>query len=214
MRKLTVAAIALAICSTTGSAWADDEATKLPVRYVDRPLTLPKLVLSPALGSSLGHGDELAVNTVGLDLGAAIGLTDDLSVDVTPLTMRIVRTDFGGAPQTEVAYGTLRLGATYRFFHAAPVDLGARVEAGLTDSIETDDFLFHLTGQVPVRLRLGHVVRIDTGVAITGLFTTSGGDPDAAMATWAGLPFGIGPGIPVLVAFQIVDPLFVGLDTG
>lgn len=219
MRKLVCAGMVFGAMAVASTASADE--SKLPLRYTDRPLTLPKMTLAPEFGLALDHfetpffGASLAVNAVGLNLGAAFGVIDDLTVDITPLTMLIGRSDAGNTSQTKVFYGTFRLGATYRFLHTEVADIGARAEFGATGANDT----IHLTGMIPVLLRLGHIVRIDTGFAFSGFFPTKGGKVDGGMGTvGAAVPgvasLGEGAGIPVNVTFQIADPFFAGLDTG
>lgn len=218
MRKLVGVGIAAAVLGLASVASAED--AKLPVRYADRPLTLPKMTLAPEFSLPLVHveGAGLAFNGVGLNLGAAFGVIDDLTVDVTPLSLLIGRTDvaglFGGS-QTKAYYGTFRLGATYRFLHTEVADIGARAEFGATGAND----VIHLTGSIPVLLRLAHVVRIDTGFAFSGLFPTkSGAKVDGAMGSVGTSPTVLSAvgkaGIPVDVTVQIVDAFFAGLDTG
>jgi hypothetical protein len=197
----------------------------LPVRYVERPLTLPRGTLAPQFSVGDLHFEQtayrttVAVNAIGLDLGAAYGVSDDLSVDITPLTLLIGRSDVGSFGDTKVYYGTFRLGATYRFLHDAIADVGGRFEFGATGAND----VIHLTGGVPVALRLGGLLRVDTGAYFTGLFPTKGASVDGAVAaTGVGLPtvgaatgaLGGTGGVPVSVSAQIVDAFWAGLDTG
>lgn len=196
-------------------------ASTLPLRYVERPLTLPQGTLSPQLGLGDAHFElslftsTLAVNAIATDLGAAYGVTDDLTVDLTPLTMLFVRTDAKSTNQTKVYYGTFRLGGTYRFLHTDGADVGARFEFGATGASDT----IHMTAGVPVVLRLASAVRVDTGFAFTAILPTKGGQADAAIASvGATLPVPTAvsgdAGIPVQATVQIVDAFYAGLDTG
>ena len=201
--------------ASVGGGTFGEGSEKFPVPFVERPLTLPKMMLAPQFQIGLTHAElgNFAFNGVGLNVGAAFGVIDDLTVDIVPLTLLIGRTDAGGFSDTKAYYGTFRLGATYRFFHADVVDIGGRVEFGATGFDDT----IHLTAMIPVLLRFGKIVRIDTGLAISGLFPTKGGDANGALGTVGSVvptvP-GAGPGIPIDVTFQIVDPFFVGFDTG
>ena len=124
-----VAAFAAIILAPT-LAFADDTpkpettepgygASKFPAAYAERPLTLPKLMLSPQLGVGLSHLEfatplgNVAANAVGLDVGASLGITDDLTVYLVPLTMLIAT--YTNVFPNKVYYGTFRAGATYRF---------------------------------------------------------------------------------------------------
>lgn len=204
---------------------------EFPVKYVDRPLTLPKKILSIDAHVGVTHfeneGANLgAINAVPIDLGAAIGLTDDVTLYTQPLTLLIGRVDsaFPDTHVTDVYYGTFKLGGTFRFFHNEVVEIGARAEFGATGSLD----MLHLTGGVPLVVHAGHVVRLETGFYISGFFPVgragqyfafpNGADPDGGIATiGSSLPELTpipAPGIPVNVTFQIAEPFFLGLDTG
>ncbi len=198
---------------------APSAASGLPVPYVERPLTLPEMTLAPEFGVSLTHsefaflGGNLAINLVNLGAGASFGIIDDLTAYVVPLVMMIGRTDAGSQSDTEVFYGTFRVGAIYRFLHTEAVDIGAQAEVGATGFND----LIHLTARLPILLRLADVVRIDTGFAITGFFPLEAGDPYGGIASLGNSPsqLGIGSaGVPVDVAFQVAEPVFLGLNTG
>lgn len=210
MKKGATAAIVFALGFVTRAAVADD----LPVPYASRPLTLPARMISPQLSGSLLHEEGLGLlggtNIVGLNLGASYGVIDDLTVYATPLTMSVVtstRTD--PIPY----YGTLRVGGIYRFVHTEDVDVGVQLELGGAGKF----FFFHATAAVPVLFRIGHVVRIDTGVAFTMLFpTTRSRRVDGALAS-AGEGFDYPTsvaGFPIGVAIQPIDPIFFGVRTG
>jgi hypothetical protein len=212
---------------TSGFAPQARERTELPMRFVDRPLTLPKFVLAPHFLFDITHEEagDIALNAFGLTAGAAFGIFDDLEVYCDPLSLLIAREDAGGlfgGNATKTYYGTFRLGATYRFVKANVAEVGARLEFGATGAID----LIHLTWGVPVILRAPHVLRFMTGLFFSGLFPTQqvvgvvgvSRDPDIAMAAVGEsapvflLP--AGPGIPAILDFQIADPVFAGLDTG
>lgn len=189
----------------------------LPVPYVERPLTLPEMMLAPEFGASLSHlefaffGGSIAVNAINLGAGASFGIIDDLTAYVVPLVMTI-GTSPGSDPQ--VYYGTFRLGAIYRFFKSEVADIGAQAEFGATGVND----VIHLTARLPILLRLADVVRIDTGLAISGFFPVNGGDPAGGIASMSNhfpSPIGLaGAGVPVDVAFQVAEPVFLGLNTG
>jgi hypothetical protein len=202
---------------------ADERA--LPVRFVDRPLTLPKGVLAPELDLVFSHleldifGATAALNAFGPSLGGSYGITRDLQVELVPFTLLAATASGGGASQTTVYYGTFRLGATYRFLDTPVAEIGAHLEL---DAVGANNAIY-LSGGLPIVLHAGHVVRVGTGVTFSGIFPTKasglGGstDPDLAMASVASpvpLVPGTGPGIPLDLTVQIIDELFVGADTG
>lgn len=196
-------------------------AAPLPVPWVERPLTLPEMTLSPEFTLPITHLEleGVALNAFGLNLGAGFGITDDFMVDLTPLTMLIARADVdlggGTVSDTEVYYGTFRAGATYRFVATEAADIGGRFEFGATGATES----MHLTAGLPVLLRLEKVVRIDTGVFWSLRLPTNGASVDAMLGTVGGginpnLFVGAAAGIPVSLTVQIAEPFFAGLDTG
>ena len=145
---------ALALTSLPGSVALAQRKGDLPVRFVDRPLTLPKRVLSPEFHVGVTHFeienvDGQAVNAVPIDLGAAFGVTDDITVYAQPLTLLIGRTDTNvlgfATHQTDVYYGTFRLGADFRFFHNDLIEIGAKAEFGAMGALDQ----LHLTAGVP-----------------------------------------------------------------
>jgi hypothetical protein len=167
---------------------------RMPVRYVERPLTLPHMVLRPEADLSVLHisiEDPVDdVNAVGLSLGASIGLFDDLELGITLLPIRL---------SPDFDFGNIPLYGRYRFLDG-PVELGAE----LALLIPTDN-LFGLTPGVPVRFHGGDVVSVDTGVYFP-LATSVGGEFDT------GTTFGLS--IPVEVNVQIIDMIFAGIATG
>lgn len=185
---------------------AEEEKLDYPVPVVDRPLTLPQLVLSPELALSYHRFFSPAVN---IGIGASIGATDDLEFHMhvsTPLETADVRSAH-----------EFTAGATYRFLDLEIAQIGARLELGAltTDSDDPDDVLLRMTASVPIAIRVGHIYRLDTGFAISGLFPVDGNtEADGQLASYTSDPYKISPGIPIRNTIQIIDPLFVGIDTG
>jgi hypothetical protein len=170
------------------------------------------MTLAPQFGVGLTHvelGGLGAANFINLDAGASFGILDDLTVYATPLTMLI-----GVANgDSRVWYGTFRLGAIYRFLSTDVVDIGGQFEFGATGANDT----IHLTGKLPVLLRLADVVRIDTGLALSGYFPINGDAGGGVVSVGTGATVLGGPtgaGIPVSASFQVAEPFFLGLDTG
>ena len=222
------AGLALGIASTAFAAPSDS--SDFPPAYVERPLTLPKLMLSPEFSLPIIHAESAGspafgsatANLVGLNLGAALGITDDFQIDTTPLSLLIADVSvpvFGS--QTKVYYGTFHLGAMYRFVgrnaqlaKSDVAEVGARIEfgaSGLNDTI-------HLTWGIPVILHFAKLVRIDTGLFFTGAFPVKGtAQNDIGMGSVGSTPAILGavepPGIPVSVTLGN-DFIFGGVDLG
>ncbi|HSJ73773.1 MAG TPA: hypothetical protein VK904_05600, partial [Miltoncostaeaceae bacterium] len=68
---------------------------------------------------------------------------------------------------------------------------------------------FRLGFGVPVLIRAGDSVRIDTGVQA---MLTFGGDTEIGLIGQRGFRFE--PGVPIDVTVQVMDPLYLGLNTG
>ena len=178
--------------------YSEDEETtaeRLPVRYVSRPLTLPHFVLRPfatlsVLHLSLGDfGFSSSETAVGLELGASIGLFDDLELGIAPVPLLL-------APDFD--YGDIPVVGRYRFLDLEAVELG--VELLVLIPTNTD---FGLTPGVPIRFHALDVASVDTGV----FFPMRFGDSDSTGVT-------VSLGIPLRANIQIIDMLFVGLETG
>lgn len=125
-----------------------------PVPYAERPLTLPRLTLSPVAGVSYAHiglGNTLK-HQVDLGLGASFGILDDLTVDAQLVPLRVY---------PEAAYGNAQLGATYRFLRGvAEVGASASLLFPAPDALAA----WLLTLSAPLRVHLGRWARFDGGV--------------------------------------------------
>ena len=124
---------------------------QLPVRYQARPLTLPELTLRPDVGlafESRARVGEDRLNTLGLDAGFGIGVTDDLELGtlIVPLEM---------APTFR--YDDPAIYGRYRFL-TGKLELGAELRMWLPFK---DDF--RLSMGVPLLWHAGRVVRVDSG---------------------------------------------------
>src|SRR5262245_9499704 len=101
MRRILASTIAIAATTFVSTGFAQNpppagagapapdqaQGMKQPVAYVERPLTLPKMTLSPELDLAIEHIDVgLGRATAFLvELGAAFGITDDFTVEAHPL---------------------------------------------------------------------------------------------------------------------------------
>jgi hypothetical protein len=167
-----------------------EEAERLPVRYVSRPLTLPHLILRPAaslsvLRISLFGESETAVQ---LGLGASFGLFDDLELGIVILPL-LLSPDFD--------YGDVPVLVRYRFL-AEMVEIGAELLAYIPTNTD-----FGLTPALAVRIHGGDIISVDTGLAIPVRFGS-----DERGGTTVAL------GIPLRLNFQVIDMIFAGVETG
>lgn len=217
--KPTTVGVAFALVLAPTLASADETPSSYPASYAERPLTLPRLMLSPELSLGLSHFEittalgSAAANAVGINVGASLGITDDLTVYLVPLTMLIAT--YTTAAPTKVYYGTFRAGAMYRFVHTDKVDFGGQFELAASGAAEA----VYTTFKLPLLLRLAPVLRIDTGLAFTVGIPTDGRSVDAGFATVSNggaaiVGLGSSAGIPIAVTVQPEEHIFFGLDTG
>ena len=130
--------------------------------------------------------------TWGAALSAGYGVTDDFEIDATILPMTF-------APA--VQYGDPSLSGTYRFFNQPAVEIGAFL--GITALTHNDNQRGYVTVTpgIPVLLRLGQSLRVDSGLFVP---ITFGGNSSVLLAAI----------VPVRATYQITDPLYLGANTG
>lgn len=201
----------------------EDAVAAHPQAYSLRPLTLPAMTLAPEVDFSVTHftvADTASADLYSWGFGASFGIIDDLTVELVPLSFYhqvvSVETAFGDFSSTDTDYHYLLAGATYRFLDggsAGGVDLGAR----LRFAVDSEPNVYINPAFL---LRLRHeVVRLDTGLEMMVLVREDDAvysDSDVmfglqGFGQWINTPRA---GIPVELAFQIVDPFWLGLNTG
>jgi len=215
--------LAAAASLAAGTARAGDQ--DYPVSYVERPLTLPKFTLAPSLeldierigfGAATASAGGVTVTTnagalvvTGMQIGASFGITNDLEVGAIVLPILFSPAGGYGAPflGEEGHYGEPTLYATYRFLHKEDFDLGVRLniqifvpEYGLGAGAIIEP-------SVPFLLHIGKRMRFDAEVGIPIIAGGGNGFTGATGAT-AGLD------VPLRLAFDIIEPLHVGVNTG
>ncbi len=145
---------ALLIAATAGAQ------ERQPVPFVARPLTLPKLTLSPSLDASYQHvglGNSL-VKIWSLDAEVAFGILDDLTVSARVVPLEL---------SPDLAYGSAQVGGLYRFVRGV-AEVGAQLQlafpapGGLAE--------WQLTVGAPLRVHLGRWGRLDGGLAFDFVF--------------------------------------------
>jgi hypothetical protein len=205
-----------------GTARAGDQ--EYPVSYVERPLTLPKLTLAPSLeldidrllitpSAGTGVGGLLVAISGGLvsgmQIGAAFGITDDLEVGA--IVLPILFTQGGGYGGQfvgeEGTFGEPTIYGTYRLLHREAFDLGARLsiqvlvpENGLGGGAIIEP-------SVPLLVHVGKRLRFDAEVGIPIIAGSKTGLTNGGSVT-AGLD------VPLRLAFDVIEPLHVGVSTG
>ena len=197
-------AAALALAARVAGAQPEPAESEYPLSFVERPLTLPRMTLAPELELEVARQpDGLGVTPVGLNLGATFGITRNWEVGAFFLPLEFTPSVTYGSPY--VAESNLQVFSTFRFLNARAFEMGARLRAYF---ITTTGAGAQITPSVPMIIHLGKVGRIDAEVAlpITARGTAAGG-VSAGGAT-------VGLDVPLSIAFDIIEPLHVGLSTG
>jgi hypothetical protein len=188
---------------------APDESAVFPVRFAERPLTLPALMLRPDFDLLLRHQPTFTSMTgpiepdpfFGIAFGAGFGILDDLEVgaQLVPISFSPV-TRFGRPPEITGLpwfYGRSRfltepfeLGAEARIY--LPVPEGDRPDATINADFGADV-------AVLARFHLSDMVRLDASVFLR--FALLANPEEAA--------FGLG--FPIELAVSPVEFIFAGV---
>jgi hypothetical protein len=178
---------------------------RLPISYVERPLTLPPLILAPEIDFDvlhLGGGVGSSTNLTSLGFAVRMGIIENLEIRATVVNLTLT--------PSPVQFVGPAVGVTYRFLHG-PVEIGASFDA-LFETVEPKGVA--LTPAIPVLAHLGKFGRIDTGVAIP--ISTQGPNVPGLLG---GAPLlegkaSVGLEVPFRLSFDIVEPLHLGIATG
>ncbi|MEQ9500034.1 MAG: hypothetical protein RIT81_24380 [Deltaproteobacteria bacterium] len=184
---------ALTLLTTAASAWADeppkDEDTheRYPIRFVERPLTLPRhgLVAGFAIPVATAPGRlGRTERAVGFAAGGSFGVSDDFEVSASPVVLQL-------AP--ELLLGDATLAARYRFRGNDAIEVAStlRLKLPFQEALVA-------TPQVNVRIHAGDVFALDTGALLEFRFSN---------------PSIIAFGVPIRPTLQLGDHVFVGLDS-
>lgn len=182
--------------AAASSDGGDKGGSRLPVPYAQRPLTLTAMTLAPAFDFSLIKIPGGSI--IGIGLGAQFGITDDIQVEATPLSLRFG--DLGDG------YGIGKIGGTYRILKD---DFELGVSAGV---VFGENVVGGLVG-APMRAHIGDKARLDTGVNMM-FIKPSAGDFAVGLAGPGFGPLDFQPGIPLEFAYNIIDQFWAGASTG
>jgi hypothetical protein len=206
---LAVSTGALAMCGLASTASAVELGADDELRYVQRDLVLPEMTVTPFV--------DMRVIRVGNSFADAVFYSQNIGVKFVPLeNLELKASPFSFYAGDGSGYGTVMLGGTYRFFSDDTFEVGvtANVPVAATGVLGG----IGMSGGLPIRVHVDDVLRIDTGLFISGLFDTNaayGGDAQFAIARADDAPFFLpDPGVPLEASFQIVDMIFAGMDTG
>jgi hypothetical protein len=153
-------------------------------RYVDRSITMPRLVFAGDVGLGVGHVDEdlprRDITGAGMNLEATLGITDSVELGLRTG----VRFGDDGKASAADAYARTLFTETYGTgvdtvanpeFHVRWAAYSGRVvEVGLDGRVYTPverDTKFGIMFGVPLAFHIGSFMRIDTGVYIPVIFT-------------------------------------------
>jgi hypothetical protein len=208
------------LCGVTASA--DEQAApgtqalvvsqglRLPVAYVERPLTYSAGILNPELDFNIYRfglnfqGGNINTDVIGtMAFGSGYSITDDFGVRATLFDLQFNK-NFG------LDLGAI--GATYRLVKGS-FELGLGIDWVYQAAAQAG---FFPAGQdilpsLPMRVHFGHVVRLDLtptlpittqGIYVPGLGAFGGGKATVGLA------------VPVALAIQPVDQLHFGVGTG
>jgi len=190
------------------------EQDKLKTPFVERSLVLPEMWVRGQLDASFTHieSGSFASNGGWIDIGGAFGILDDLEVEAALISMATEEVSLSpiGSYITDGAdWGMSRLGVTFRFLATDVVEMGARFRF-LIDNAATIGF----NGGLPIMLHAGGVFRLDTGLGFIGRVPTNTGNPSFGLVDVNTNPSAPEAGIPLRMAFQAIDELWFGLNTG
>jgi hypothetical protein len=179
---------------------------RLPVPYVERGITNPVGILSPELDFGISKIGLLGGNgapIVGtMALGSGYSFTDDFGLRGTVFVLQF---------NQPFQLASAAMGATYRF-------LKGNFEAGAaldwiyqTPSNNNGNAGMVILPSVPLHVHFGKAARLD--ITPTLPISTAGVYVPPAVALGGGKTT-VGLDVPVQLAFQIVDPLRLGLTSG
>ena len=191
---------------------------KLPVPHVERPLTLPEMHGRGELDGTFNHledsnrGFTFSANGGVLEIGGAFGLTDDIELEARLISLELG--EFALTPLSldlvdDADWGVSRFGGTLRFVATDVAEIGARVRLYL-DHHAT----FGFGGGVPIVIHGGKIVRLETGIGWVGRVPTNGAKASFGLVDASDVPMSADAGIPLRASFQIIDEVWLGLNTG
>lgn len=210
------------------TGWKNDS---VPIANAERQLVLPDMTLAPRFDVTFDHIEiaTFAGNGASLELGGQFGLMGDLEFEVTAVSLIVGELattpvapiddagSFGfGGLESGADWGVFRLGATLRFLANETVEIGGRFRF-LVDN----NAIVGLNFGLPVRIHLGKVARIDTGLDLHPRFQTSGGGVlfggDDVVFGLIGVgdnPLRPTPGIPLDFVVNPIEQFWLSAGTG
>jgi hypothetical protein len=226
-KLVAAAALGCAVVSAAGPARADENKKKeekreeareehaghegherLPVSYTERPITLPRFILNPELEFAFerfAFGGIEAENAIALALSARFGITDDL--DAYAIVAPLEFGPIGAAGEkVQARYVDPKFGATYRFMRGK-FELGATLGITIVNDVAA-------SVSVPVALDKAGVILEPGAVGKLHINKQMSLEAAAYVPIQIGSTVGAGLRVPIKFAYDIMEPLHVGAQTG
>jgi hypothetical protein len=219
-----VAAAAFAVSTESHAQITGYKNDSVPIAQAKRQLVLPDLTLAPRFDVTFDHFEVTggAANGASLELGAQLGLLGDIEVEATvislivgeaattPITLIDDAGSFGfRGLQSGADWGVFRLGGTLRFLANDVVEIGGRFRFLIDNNA-----VIGLNFGLPVRIHLGDIARLDTGIDLHPRFPTSGGDPVFGLLGVDDNALRPSPGIPLDFVVNPIEALWLNIGTG
>jgi hypothetical protein len=193
-----------------------------PDSIQQRPLTLPRRMLRLDVGLDQVQvtrafnffGDE-PISDLGLHVGAGYGVTDDVELGATLIPFQLTV----GGEASGAWFGNMSVYGMARLTEGN-VEVGARMALSLPTNTRYDlpDRPVVLVAGLPMVLRVGEMLRIDTGVHFSMHLRPQlgGGLSDLALHPPLAypLPTRSTSGIPLVLTLSPLERLYMGLRTG
>lgn len=212
--SLVAAALALLSPREAAAQITGQHEDTLPLPHVARPLTLPEMHVRAELDGTYSHIESgpAAANGGALEIGGAFGLFDDVELEAVLVSLELG--EFALTPLNldlvdDIDWGVSRFGATVRFVASDVAEVGGRFRL----FIDNHAALGFGPG-LPVVVRGGKVVRLDTGIHGVGRVPTNGANASFGLVDASSVPFSADAGIPLRLSVQAIDELWFGLNTG
>ena len=184
----------------------DDDKGEMPLAEAQRRLINPPITIDGKFSvpiTKIGLGGLGGAELVGMFFGAGVSVTNWFKVDAT-FAPQLLSPTF--------QYGNPEVAATFRFVDGETAEVGGRLGVSIPVN---DGSPFGLFPSLPLRLHLGDMARLDTGVEASVLVPTAGGDPVVGLASARTQPTQLlRAGIPLDLVVSPIDYVWVGAKTG
>jgi hypothetical protein len=195
---------------------------RLEVSFTERPLTLPKHILNLEGEFGVEHLDNYELHqgtSLAFTLSGRFGITDDLEVSAIFAPFEVgPYAPFDTRETAKFKYANPRIGATYRFL-SGKFELGATLGLTIVHQAYESAYSAPAAGVAAgVIVEPGLVYRLHISkeaLLFGGVYVPiEGGGSVDAEAPGPGNTFGAGLRVPISFAYDLFEPLHVGVNTG